>query len=336
LPALAGWLCAALLAAFVAQADDTSAAARTLRIAAWNLHDLYHEAGKPIPGRDVIRTEEDYAKLLGYARKLDADVVALQEVNSVQAVHRVFPAPQWRVFLSGRQARDRADCESEGRCDTDGIYTGFAVRAAIHAERVGDLESLSVQHPDADGYMRPTRRGVEIEVDHAGTRLRLLSVHLKSGCHQGALMPVRGRPPSDPDCLTLARQVEPLDEWIDAREAGAVPFVILGDFNRRFDIHGARDHLWAAIDDHQPEGADLWRFPYRRSSECWRSAPPAPYYRSPIDFIVLDSRARAWVVPDSFHWLVYDAADAARYRELSDHCPVYLDLNLQPPRENRS
>jgi endonuclease/exonuclease/phosphatase family metal-dependent hydrolase len=325
-PALAGWLCLILLGCLSAQANDASAA-RALRIASWNLHDLYHEAGRPIPGRDVVRGEADYAKLRDYAQALDADVIALQEVNSEQAVHRVFPAPQWRVFLSGRRARDRADCESHGRCDTDGIYTGFAVRARIGTELIGDLESLSVLHSDSDGLQRPTRRGVEIEVRHAGRRLRLLSVHLKSGCHQGALYPVSGRPPRDPDCITLARQIEPLDAWIDARESGPVPFAILGDFNRRFDVYGARDHLWAAIDDHQPEGADLWRFPYRQRSPCWRDAPPAPYYRDPIDFIVLDGRARAWVVPDSFGWLVYDREDAARYRELSDHCPVYLDLD---------
>ena len=64
-----------------------------------------------------------------------------------------------------------------------------------------------MQHTDG----RPTRWGTEILVEKDGDLLRLMSVHLKSGCHGGSLEPA-----TTPDCMTLAAQRAPLESWIDA------------------------------------------------------------------------------------------------------------------------
>jgi hypothetical protein len=86
--------------------------------------------------------------------------------------------------------------------------------------------------------------GTEILVEKDGNLLRLMSVHLKSGCHGGSLEPA-----TTPDCITLAAQRAPLEGWIDAAATAQVPFVIVGDWNRRIDVHGQGDHVWGEIDD---------------------------------------------------------------------------------------
>ncbi|MDH3690729.1 MAG: hypothetical protein OEU36_14870 [Gammaproteobacteria bacterium] len=37
---------------------------------------------------------------------------------------------------------------------------------------------------------------------------------------------------------------------MDARAAAGIPFIVMGDFNRRFDVPG--DEFWPEIDDGKP------------------------------------------------------------------------------------
>lgn len=62
--------------------------AADLRIAAWNLEHLDDNEGEGCVGR----TGADYAALKRRIARLDADIVALQEVENAAAAHRVFPA----------------------------------------------------------------------------------------------------------------------------------------------------------------------------------------------------------------------------------------------------
>lgn len=104
---------------------------RKLRIASWNLANLYHLSGHDLPGREgTQRSDEDYDHLQRFARLLDADLVALQEVNSIAAIRRVFPEEKWQAFISDRKRDD----DETGRA-TDGIYTGFVVRNGIEVKR---------------------------------------------------------------------------------------------------------------------------------------------------------------------------------------------------------
>jgi len=103
--------------------------------------------------------------------------------------------------------------------------------------------------------------------------------------------------------------------------------VVLGDFNRRIDLFGARDHLWQEIDDGVPAGLDLFRFPFREESKCW--AGTRRHYPEPIDFIVLDARAHQLLVPDSFREFDYPPGQRDLKRGTpSDHCPIALRLEF--------
>ena len=75
-----------------------------LRIASWNLEHLKDSDGEGCIGR----TGADYAAIAGRLPELDADIVALQEVENAAAAHRVFPGSHWRVEMSSRPETKRS------------------------------------------------------------------------------------------------------------------------------------------------------------------------------------------------------------------------------------
>ena len=277
-----------------------------IRIASWNLNRLHWRTNGALWRGAVVRESEDYEDLARYARNLDADIIAFQEVNGPRAAARVFRSRDYDLHFSGRY---------DSRYDD--IYNGFAVRKG-RFDRVIKRDHPALGGAPSDRY--PLRWGVDLTVFRDGERLRLLNVHLKSRCFAKSL-----DPPRDRHCRKLARQIEPLESWIDERWREGVPFVVLGDFNRAFDRHGPRDHLWSALDDGDPRGLELHRLPAGNPPACWRGT--SRYHRHPIDFFVFGARAWRRVDAASFRQLVWTDADADPHRGLpSDHCPIAVDL----------
>ena len=280
--------------------------AEWIRIATWNLNRLHWRTGGALWRGAVARSREDYRTLARYARGLDADIVAFQEVNGPRAAARVFTPRDYDLHFSGRY---------DARYDD--IYNGFAVRKGVFDE-VAKRDHAALGLGSGSRYQ--LRWGVDLTVSRGGRKLRLLNVHLKSKCFNRSLENPRSRP-----CRTLARQVEPLEAWIDARWREGVPFVVLGDFNREMDRHGGRDHLWAAIADDDPPGLELRRLSAGRDPACWRGT--SRHFRYPIDFFVFGARAWQRVDAGSFRQVVWTDADADPRRGLpSDHCPIAVDL----------
>lgn len=247
--------------------------------------DVAHELG---------RSQEDIAALRNYARSLDADVIALQEVDGVDAAQLVFPG--YEFCFSGRIAVQN---------------NGFAVRRGLPFSCGADLMELSL----ADHV----RRGVELVLFPATPReLRLLSVHLKSGCARDALDGPR------PNCVELRRQVPMLEKWIDTQAAGHKPFAVLGDFNRDLQHEPAGLSLWGEIDDSDPDAADLVN---TADGQKFQNCMPSQTYSGFIDYIVLGRDMARGLVPGSFGREIYRPRDAAR-RKLSDHCPVFIRLRV--------
>ena len=282
------------------------APAEWIRIASWNLNLLHWRTGGALWRGAAARSPEDYRTLARYARVLDADVIAFQEVNGPRAAARVFPPRDYDLHFSSRY---------DARYDD--IYNGFAVRKGAFDEVVKrDHEALGLRA----GSRYQLRWGVDLMVARDGRKLRLLNVHLKSKCFNKSLRNPRSRA-----CRTLARQVEPLEAWIDARWREGVPFVVLGDFNREIDLHGERDHLWTAIADADPPGLVLRWLSAGRNPACWRGT--SRHHRYPIDFFVFGGRAWTQVDAASFRQVVWTDADAEPRRGLpSDHCPIAVDL----------
>lgn len=272
------------------------AAAATIRISTWNLNWLTtRQTGDPALPADVrTRQSGDWTLLAGYASRLDADVVAFEEVDGEAAAARLFPPDRYNLILTQDRVIQRV---------------GFAIRRGIVFRRNPDLTAL-IPYPDAEF---PLRSGADITLEIAGQSLRLLAVHLKTGCWD---IPVTTRKYA---CDTLAKQIAPLRAWIAARDAEGVPFVVLGDFNRVMD---GQDQFHHAIDpdDGQPEQA-LLRVDAGMASPCWGG-------EHFIDHILLGGPARSWQVPDSLRVMVYRQTDPRWKDRLSDHCPVSVGLNI--------
>lgn len=265
------------------------ARAAELKVATWNLEwltsnpaDLPEDVHpKPAAGVDALRR---------YALLLDADVVAIQEVDGPEIAARVFPPDRYQIFMT----RDRRVTQR----------VGFAVRRGIAARQNPDLVALDIQ-PEAP---HPLRSGADVTLDLPSGPLRLLAVHLKTGCQYDSLGSRRV------SCRTLRDQVPALQGWIAQRRAEGAPFIVLGDFNREMD---GNDALLAAL----REAAPLARATEGQASPCWGGA-------SFIDHILAGGAARGWMEPGSLRVLVYRERDEASRTLLSDHCPVSVRFRL--------
>jgi len=247
--------------------------------------DVAHELG---------RSGEDIAALRKHARLLNADIVSLQEVDGPAAARLIFPG--YEFCFSGRVAVQN---------------NGFAIRRGLSFACAPDVVDLSLNDD--------VRRGVELRL-FPGTpqELRLLSVHLKSGCARDPLDSTK------PSCAELARQLPALERWIDARAAEHKPFAVLGDFNRDLRREPPGMSLWGDIDDADPPGADLVN---TAEGQTFENCMPSQTFSGFIDYIVLSRQMAQGLVENSFGRAVFRPRDAQR-RKLSDHCPVFIRLTV--------
>jgi endonuclease/exonuclease/phosphatase family metal-dependent hydrolase len=188
----------------------------------------------------------------------------------------------------------------------------------------------------------PRRRGFSLLRRASADGLQLLSLHLKSGCHYGALGgDDQARRLERSQCRILRRQRGVLEAWIDTQAEAGRPFVVAGDFNRQLDQ--PNDHFWQALDD----GAVCrWRIDPELGRRCaagsLREHPgmrlrlagagrPFPFALNPkfpyaIDHLVAGGPAADWVVDGSYHVLDYAGASPP-----SDHHPIRVRLALPWP-----
>jgi endonuclease/exonuclease/phosphatase family metal-dependent hydrolase len=319
-------LCALLGACTLLCSASPALARDTLRLATWNLEWLMTtetfdrlartcsrahtgDGAREIPcdivappDRSLRRTAADFERLRMYAQRLNADVIALQEVDGPGAAALVFPGYNF-CFTRRTHVQN----------------VGFALRAGI-AFRCTDYPALALA---SDGL----RWGAQLTL-FADSRwhMQLLAVHLKSGCPSQVLSNRRE------ECRRLARQVPVLERWIDERAAADVPFAVLGDFNRRLarerhvarDRHGKLIAMWPELDDGDPPEAELTNVtagqPYRRCS-------PHERYDDFIDHILLSRSLAPRLVPGSFEQITFDRTDM-RGGRLSDHCPFAVTVKV--------
>jgi endonuclease/exonuclease/phosphatase family metal-dependent hydrolase len=304
---------ASLLFSLIGQ---TQAAPAELKLATWNLEwfmtpetlraltpacspaDAPRDgARRAVPcdvAHELARSREDIAAMKRHARTLNADVVALQEVDGPEAARLVFP--DYQFCFSARVAVQN---------------NGFAIRRGLPFLCAPDLADLSMNDD--------VRRGVELRLfPNTPQELRLLSVHLKSGCARDSLDSTR------PACGVLARQVPVLERWIDAQAAEKKPFAVLGDFNRDLRREASGAAVWAEIDDASPPEADLVN---TAEGQAFQNCMSSQTFSGYIDYIILGRQMARGLVKDSFGRELYPLKDAQR-RKLSDHCPVFIRLRV--------
>ena len=268
------------------------AVADELKLATWNIQFLKDGINEGPNPRDQV----DFDRLASYADILDADIIAFQEVKNTAAAAKVFDASKYQIFVSTRNSVQR---------------TGFAVRQGISVTHNPDFDALNVT-----GFLR---HGTDLTIHVGGTDLRLLSVHMKSGCFDDPLFEDPVSTLSDA-CQKLNQQVPVLEAWIDQRATDGMPFIISGDFNRRFDAD--TDDFWPVIDDGKPHNADVYRPTLRQEPLCWNRD-----FDLFIDHFVFDKQSTRWIQPFTFVQIVYQEDDTLKMK-LSDHCPIAVVVDV--------
>lgn len=268
-----------------------------LRIATWNIANLNAVDGQTTftePDPSERRFAIDYERIRCYIRMFDPDILAVQEIDGEEALQRVVDTDVYNLHVSPRPKQP----DMNGRQNT-----GFAYKKGLTVTEQPDVTSL-----DVNGALR---HGARIDVTHGMQTIALMSVHLKSGCPD----------PSDSgsSCNTLMTQIPRLETWIDDSAKGPLPFLVLGDFNRRLNLPG--DVVWANLDDGQPPNADLLAVTENMPISC-RDNDRTAF----IDHIVADKRATAFVDRSSFRHVTFRQADRSVWDKLSDHCPVVVEL----------
>jgi endonuclease/exonuclease/phosphatase family metal-dependent hydrolase len=289
----------------------TSAAGAQIRLATWNLEWLVSpgtalalrtrclRGERRLPCdvvQDAARSAADFHALAREASKLDADVVALQEVEGPDAAARVFP--RHRFCFTGRH---------------DLQNVGFAIRAGIPYRCDADETRLSLGDR--------VRRGAALTLFPGESReLHLLAVHLKSGCSRDSLDSAAG------SCALLRRQAPGVASWIEAQAAAGHQFGLLGDFNRDLRAERlSRSGLWEAFAQSASPHAVL--------ADAGGDAPFIPCHSGQpftryIDYILLGGALAGRAAPRTFTRHAYRDRDAHQFR-LSDHCPLSVDLMLR-------
>ncbi|SNS87955.1 MULTISPECIES: endonuclease/exonuclease/phosphatase family protein [unclassified Azospirillum] len=270
------------------------AAAKDIRIATWNMGWLTLRASEINgPNRDpnraiYQRSDADFAKLKAYAKQLDADIVALQEVDTLTAATKVFDPTEYDIVLAD---------------ETDFQRAGWAIRKTVRYTRMPDLAALDIH----DGKRWSLRKGVDVLFHLPSGDLRALAVHLKSGCFS---------PKSQNDaCPVLGEQMPIVSAWIDQRQTEGASLLVAGDFNRRLN---KEDPLWKVLDNGP---TPLVLATEGKANACW-----AGEYPDFIDQLVLGGPAASRIKPESFRVLTYTETEKADKKRISDHCPVSVEV----------
>ncbi len=264
--------------------------AKDLSIAAWNLEHLNADGAQGC----IDREPNDYSIITDHVQSMGFDVVAVQEVKDVAAARRVFSEADWNLEISERpKSEPNRECwDAPGRM-LQHLATGFAIRKGIEYTRHDDFVALGV---DNDFQ----RWGTDISID--GERpLRLLSVHLASGCWG----PQQDEDDSRADiCETLNQQFDLLGTWVSTRDANDEDFVVLGDFNRRLSLDN--DWGWQKL---TKVNAELSLLTGELEAQC------DPRYKDLIDHLVVDASTASRVDMSSVR-------EGKRVAQSPDHCSV--------------
>jgi endonuclease/exonuclease/phosphatase family metal-dependent hydrolase len=283
----------ALLLSLMALLLAPAARARELKLATWDLgwFTLRPDGDPSLPDGVLPKRAQDVALLARYAAALHADIVAFQGVDGPDAAALLFPPSDYVIHMTEDAVLQR---------------TGFAVRRDLKLTPEPDVTAL-------DPFVHARyhlRSGADIGLRlQQGGVLRLLSVHLKSGCQTSALTDT-----DEPACATLALQADALRDWMVARRDAGEPFLLLGDFARVMD----GDDAFLAI---LQQATPLLRATAHRASPCWGG-------EKFVDHILAGGAAQGWLRPDSLRVMAYRETEAAWRTRLSEHCPVTVRLDL--------
>jgi endonuclease/exonuclease/phosphatase family metal-dependent hydrolase len=275
-----------------------------VKLATWNVEHLAY----PFDTGCKPRTEQQVQQLKVYAESLDVDIIALQEVASVQAISLLFPPDKWQIFISPRENSEAYECRGSGNTSTQ-QKVAFAVRKPLQVNAVTPVAELGLNSAGL-------RFGLALEVSSELGTLSLLNVHLKSGCFVDNL-----RRSDRESCQTLTKQAPVLDQWIDHKERQGKQYAVLGDFNHR--LTAPYNQLLRELSSDKQGGKRSLVNTGAQLIGCH------PYYPAPIDHIFIGNfdlnKITYQTKIEAFQNMEVEAM-------LSDHCAVTASLKSTTSR----
>jgi endonuclease/exonuclease/phosphatase family metal-dependent hydrolase len=280
-----------------------------MRLASFNVKNLFLAGDAGIALTRFGARAKRRAELRALARALtrvDADLVALQEVGSLAALCAVNelltdPYPYLRV-VPGNSSR--------------GIALAFASRKPIevvsHAERVltdedrrplCDYPNAAAAQREEPEALRLQRDLLRCDISCDGIDLSVFNVHLKSP-NQPRWCLLSAEQLRAAECRLIAEIVTDFQQLHAQR-----PVALLGDFN----------DLWPSAALAALDSAGLIHIDYHGANKAGTFWPAG----LTIDHLLANAAMARMVVPDSA--VIHDLASLRRG---SDHCPVSVDLEL--------
>ena len=281
-------------------ANSTANKTNELRVATWNVEHLAY----PIDTGCKPRSQKDLDAMRAYINQVDANIYALQEVASKQAVNMLFPDEHWQIFMSSREDSKTYTCRGSERASTQ-QKVAYAVRKALVVNDVQSLSAFSLNNPGL-------RNGLQINVQTELGDVSLLNLHMKSGCF------VDNYSRSDTQaCKVFSEQAPILDQWIEDQEQQNTPYIVLGDFNHR--LSAPYNHLTQKLFSNSDGSASSLRNPTADLIGCH------PYYPAPIDLVFVGGIANTAI---SYKTQVNTFNNMQVDDMLSDHCAVSLNISM--------
>ena len=239
-------------------------------------------------GNEFVRSPAQVEALREHALALGTDLLFLEEVENLAAVENLLPG--WQVFEVGSSGQK--------------IALAIAPGSSVNVRGVSELSELDL----GSSTLRP---GLVAQVDHDGISVRILAVHLKSGCQIGDLATANS------SCSALRDQLAVLKSWITERESQNQPYMLVGDFNRTLENN---DPFYLGLED--AAGKPLLRLTLGQRPSCWDHLLEAPSYPSFIDHIIMSpSIVAAWGAP-AFDIYNYTETYPNAWLYVSDHCAI--------------
>lgn len=251
----------------------------------WLSHRPLSDPSLPFDRPD--RGPEDYRHIAITLEKLAPDIIALQEVDGADALAGLFKGGAYQFFMTPTPIAQRVV---------------VAVRQGYDVTLNPALMALNVS---PKGH-HPLREGLDLTITIGKQPLRILALHLKTGCWE---QPLNQRLHA---CPLLYRQLSIIADWVAARQSEGVPFVLIGDFNRRFTDQDPAFKLLS-------RDAKLTLATQGLASPCHGGE----YF---IDHIILGASGRAAFSSHSLR--VMTSAQKFDSGVTSDHCPVSVEINL--------
>jgi endonuclease/exonuclease/phosphatase family metal-dependent hydrolase len=269
-----------------------------LKITTWNLEWLTTNPSTKF--KASIRSEDDFRALNLNFKTVNPDILAFQEVDSVQAVKKVV-GEGYRIYLSDRSATHNR----QHQFSDINQYTGFAVKEAI---KVTDSPDFPLIHANKLRFAS----AVTLELA-SNQQVHLLSVHLKAGCN--------GKLTRHSACKQLKQQGQVINSWLQQLDANNESYMILGDFNHNLSYR--EDWLWALMTQGLTKTPRLASQSTKARCKVRSKRDPKSthQYRSLIDHIIVSPSLRSSPAKQD----VMPTSQVVKY-QMSDHCPLSVAM----------